>query len=525
MNKQLSLFLMFLYLGFSAQTYCVPQFSDGCDDGDQIDSFSIPSVLFNHSNTGCSVNSYGDYTSQIISLSAGVNYNFSITHGFSEQNVKIWIDFNNDGVFTDAAPEMVASSVSTTISNEDITNGTIHIPVTIAAGNYRMRVADRFDFLPVPCNVDGYGETHDYTVSIAAAPLCLAPTNIVLSNITSSSATVSWAASSSAPSQGYEYYLSTNPATPASSVSASGSTTSLSSLLLLAPSTTYYVWVRSVCAALSKSDWSPSSTFTSQCAAVTPAYTNSFTVFPGACWQQASGGTLASGPTANNIYWIEDGFLNVNYTGAARINLFDQNTSGWLKSPSFNLSSGNYRVKFDYGLTAFNQTTASAMGSDDIIQFAVSNDGGATWMPLQTWTAANNPSNTLSQFSLNLTQYNSANTVFAFFASDGAITDPEDYDFFIDNFNVESLGSLATSENNKINQEISIYPNPFSEVLNIKNDDKVQSVLVTDFNGRTVKRFENFSTNLNLGQLSSGAFLLVIKLKDGTQQTKKIIKK
>lgn len=525
MYKHLLLILLFLSFRFVAQTYCVPQFSDGCDNGDQIDSFSIPAVSFSHADTGCSQNSFGDFTSQIISVDAGVNYNFSITHGFSDQNIKIWIDFNNDGVFTDAAPELVASGVSTAVANEEITSGTINIPVNIPSGNYRMRVADRFDAPPIPCNIDGYGEAHDYTVAVSAAPLCLAPSNLTLSNITATSALLSWSISLSTPSLGYEYYLSTNPALPAPSVQAAGSSLTLSTSIILVPSTTYYVWVRSVCTPTNKSAWSASASFTSLCAAITPTYSNTFTVFPGNCWQQVSGGTLSSGSTGNNIYWLEDGFLNVNYTGAARINLFDQNRAGWLKSPFFNLSSGNYRVKFDYGLTAFNQTTPSAMGSDDIIHFAISNDGGVTWIPLQTWTAGNSPSNTGSQFSLNLNSYNSANTVFAFYASDGAVTDSEDYDFFVDNFTVESIGSLATAENLNIINEIQIYPNPFTEVLNIKNFDEVKSVFVTDFNAKTVKRFENFSSNLNLSELSSGAYLLVLKLKDGTQQTKKIIKK
>ncbi|KQS91547.1 GEVED domain-containing protein [Chryseobacterium sp. Leaf394] len=525
MNKHLFLFLLFFSLSFCAQTYCVPQFSDGCDDGDQIDSFSIPSVSFNHVNTGCSLNAYGDFTTQIINLNAGVNYNFSMTHGFSEQNVKIWIDFNNDGVFTDAAPELVASGISTTVNNQDITDGILNIPATVAAGTYRMRIADQYDLMPTPCNIGDFGEVHDYTVVIAAAPTCLAPSNLNLSSITASSAVVSWVASLSSPSSGYEYYLSTNPVTPASSALATGSTNSLNASLALAPSTTYYIWVRSVCNAAGKSAWSASSSFTSLCAAITPFYSNSFTVFPGDCWQQASGGNLASGSTGNNIYWLEDGFLNVNYTGAARINLFDQNRVGWLKSPAFNLSAGNYRVKFNYGLTSFNQPTASAMGSDDIIQFAISNDGGVTWTALQTWTAANAPSNTSNQFSLNLTSYNSANTVFAFYGSDGTVVDPEDYDFFIDDFTVESIGSLATAQNFKENDKIVVYPNPFVNVLNIKNSDEVESAVITDFNVRVIKRFEKFSSELNVSELSSGIYLLNLKLKNGSQQTHKIIRK
>ena len=527
MNKSLLLILLLSCFGFSAQTYCIPTFNSGCSDGDQIDSFTISSIGFNHLNTGCSGNAYGDYTAQTIILSAGVNYSFEITHGFSNQFVKIWIDFNNDGIFTDASPELVASAVSTSVSGIDTTLGLINVPTGATIGVHRMRVADSYSSDPIPCNVDGFGEVHDYTVNITAAPSCIAPTDLSINTITSTSANLSWVASSSVPSIGYEYYLSTNSAYPTSSTIATGSSANgvVTTTLPIVPSTSYYVWVRSVCSGSDKSAWSIPVAFTSSCAPITPNYTNNFTSFPGVCWQQASGGNITSGSTSTDVYWMEDGFLNVNYSGAAKINLFYQNRAGWLKTPVFNLLAGGYRVKFDYGITDYDETTISAMGSDDIVQFAISNDGGSTWSVLQTWSISNSPSNTLNQFSLDLTSYNSANTVFAFYGSDGAIVDPEDYDFFVDNFVIEHSATLATNDNLKKNTNVVVYPNPFVDFLNVKNSDLVKSASITDFNGRVVKRFEDINTTLNMNEIISGAYLLVLKMKDGTQQIQKIIKK
>lgn len=524
MRNFLNFSLLLVSMGFYSQTYCIPAFDDGCDDGDQIDSFTIPSASFSHLNSGCSSNAYGDFTSQTIYLSAASNYAFTIEHNYDSQHVRIWIDFNNDGVFTDAAPELVAA---TTASPANTTTGTIVIPAGTALGNYRMRVGDRFNNDPIPCNIDGYGEVHDYTVNIAAPPTCLPPSNLTSSAITTNSATISWVASTSTVGVGYEYYLSTNNVAPTNTTIATGNVASIVTtvdLTTLSPSTNYYIWVRAICSTTDKSVWSFSHAFATQCSAVTPTYTNNFTVFPGVCWTQASDGTPSTGSTGTDSNWYSSGFLNNGSTGSAVINLYFYDTISWLKSNIFNLSAGGYRVKFDYGLTEFEEVTASPMGSDDVIQLLISNDGGTTWTILHTWNAANAPSNVSTPFSLDLTTYNSANTVFAFFGSDGPVNDSEDYEFFVDNFVVESI-NLSTSEINSTKDKIKIYPNPFTDVLTISDVKNVQSISIIDLSGRVVKTIDKPTSNLQVGDLNSGVYMVVLSMKDGTKQSLKAIKK
>ncbi|MFN1217803.1 GEVED domain-containing protein [Chryseobacterium kwangjuense] len=530
MKKLLLANLLIIGLFASGQTYCTPEFEEGCEGGDMINSFTIPSAGFSHLDTGCSQLAYGDYTSQTINMNAGVNYAFSVTHDYEDQVVKIWIDFDNNGTFDDAAPELVGEATSTGSGSSTVTDGTITIPATVTPGTYRMRVGDRYSSSPEPCNVEGFGEAHDYTVVIGAVPSCLAPGNLSSSAVTFNSAAISWTAATSTVGVGYEYYYDSTNTAPTSTTAATGSVGAsvLSApLSSLTPATTYYVWVRSVCTTTDKSGWSVGTSFTTDCASVVPAtaYNNDFATFPGDCWEQASGGDAGTGPSGTEEFWYDSDFLNAgDGNTAAKINLYSDGTAAWLKTVPFDLSAGGYRVKFDYGVTEFFDITPSAMGSDDVVQFLVSGDGGATWTVLETWDASNTPSNTSTTYSFDLTAYTGANTIFAFYASDGTVNDSEDYDFFVDNFKIESA-LLATSEASKSKEGIKAYPNPFTDVLNLSKADLVKSVSVSDVSGRLLKTIDNPSSALHLGDLKQGLYFVTLNMKDGSKQSIKVIKK
>ncbi len=340
----------FLMTGFlsSAQTYCTPAFASGCSGGDMIDTFTIPTAGFDHQNTGCSVDSYGDFTSMTINMNAGLNYNFSVKHDYGSQNVRIWIDFNNDGTFDDAAPELVASASSTLVGANNITSGAITIPSTVTPGTYRMRVADRFSSQPIPCNVDGYGEAHDYTVVIGAVPTCFAPTDITVSAVTTNTAQVAWTAPASAPGSGYEYYYSTSSTYPTAATVASGtSNTVTANLPSLAPATTYNVWVRSVCSTSDKSAWSQAATFMTSCVAVGVPYTLDFESV-----------TTPDLPNCTSV--VNDGSGNIWKTGNLDAQGFTgnvlqysynyaENANTWFFTNGINLTAGvTYRVKYKY---------------------------------------------------------------------------------------------------------------------------------------------------------------------------------
>lgn len=376
--------------------------------------------------------------------------------------------------------------------------------------------------------VSGTGIANVFAFSADAYTDCIAPTLQPVGTLTSTSAQVSWALPGSVQAASYDIYYSTTNTAPTAATTPNhpGVTGTSFTIPSLSPSTTYYYWVRSNCnTATSQSGWSASGTFATLCGTVVPSYTNNFDSYPGTCWNGGlSGGTPATGPNGTSSYWGAGGFLGTGSGGSATINLYSTNRTGWLKTPPFDLSGGTYKVKFDYGVAAYLSTSSSPMGSDDVVQFLVSNDGGSTWTVLETWNQSNGPSNTSTQYSYTLTGYNSANTVFAFYATDGSVNDAPDYNFYVDNFIVES-SQLSTSEVKEGVKKVSVHPNPFKDVLYISDAREVKSATVGDVSGKVVKTFTGAVKELDLSMLNTGLYFVTIYFKDGSQSTVKAIKK
>ncbi|WP_415326429.1 T9SS type A sorting domain-containing protein [Chryseobacterium sp. MMS23-Vi53] len=83
---------------------------------------------------------------------------------------------------------------------------------------------------------------------------------------------------------------------------------------------------------------------------------------------------------------------------------------------------------------------------------------------------------------------------------------------------------LATNEAD-VKNKLKVYPNPFSDVLNISDTSNVKNVLVNDISGRLVKTISNPGTMIHLGELKQGMYLVTLEMKDGTKQVIKTIKK
>lgn len=176
-----------------AQTYCTPtydfQFSCPYDYG-RIQSFSVSGIngseLFDYTPCG----DYTDLTATIpvLQMAAGRSYSGSIGMNSSNASYGIWIDYNNDGTFSDAerisfanAPNFtyaVTSSNGSSALYKHLFGITIQIPANAPVGQHRLRVRSSYMFTSTypaetPACARRYaGASADYLVNITAPNSC-----------------------------------------------------------------------------------------------------------------------------------------------------------------------------------------------------------------------------------------------------------------------------------------------------------------------------------------------------------------
>ena len=79
------------------------------------------------------------------------------------------------------------------------------------------------------------------------------------------------------------------------------------------------------------------------------------------------------------------------------------------------------------------------------------------------------------------------------------------------------------TKDNEVNKDISLHPNPTSDILNIKTDSKINAVSVVDMTGRKVN-VKLQGNQVDVRELPVGNYLINIETKDGVS-TEKFIKK
>ena len=155
---------------------CAPSMDCSFADGFQL--FQLGGI---NNESGCE--GYGDFTDQSTDVELGETYDVTMTTGYGNQYVRIWIDFNDDFNFT--LDELILDNylMGPGLGQGSITETTqVTIPVDATLGQHLMRTKTNWN-AGVPddaCQLTTYGETEDYMINILpAAAFDIGVTNII----------------------------------------------------------------------------------------------------------------------------------------------------------------------------------------------------------------------------------------------------------------------------------------------------------------------------------------------------------
>lgn len=258
-----------------ALSYCTAA-STSIADGyiSNVTANATNSYIMSNNSTGAFYTNFGlDPTKLITFVRNSTGNTVSVTKTFSGSfqysfGTGVWIDFNRNGVFE--TTEQVLNSPSNTIS--PVVSGGFAIPAGAYNGNLttRMRVVLRESASPTACGSFTWGEVEDYDVKFVDLLPCTTapPTNISVANITPTSATVSWVATS-----GATYIIRYRTGTGAWTTVTLPTTTpptSFYNLPGLTESTPYEVQVATICGGTTGA-FSPSLNFTTPSITYCPA--------------------------------------------------------------------------------------------------------------------------------------------------------------------------------------------------------------------------------------------------------------
>ena len=148
-----------------ALNYCASQ-------GNNTNDERIGKVVFGTiNNTSTGTAGYENFTAQSTNAGRGTAYTITITPTWTgtvySEGYAVWIDYNQNGVFTDAGELVWSKPTSTTTP----VSGSITIPTTATLGATRMRVSMKYNGVPTSCEAFSYGQVEDYTVNITSAPM------------------------------------------------------------------------------------------------------------------------------------------------------------------------------------------------------------------------------------------------------------------------------------------------------------------------------------------------------------------
>lgn len=390
-----------------------------------------------------------------------------------------------------AANSNIAISYGTTNTSAGMTN--VIVPATgIINGNYQQITGN---FVPATTGtyyvgIKGYMNGSPWyisldDISIDVTPACPAPSALVVNNLTSSSADISW----NATTGNYEYVLDNNPADPAGSGTAiAGETYNATPLT---PNTTYYFHVRSDCG----STWSTISFTTPPAPPVNDNLCNPIALTIGA-------------PATGTDYTLEGATAETNEPVPTCFNGGINGGSVWF---TFVAPSTSVEVTTDF--------TGGTLEDGDT-EIAVYDATGVNCSDLNTLgtpVGCDQDGGTIVNYAsyLQLTTLTPGTTYYIQVDMYGGIT--------TGSFGIQ-VNDLLSTNNFNVNEFVA-YPNPVKDLLTLEYSSDITSVRVVNMLGQEVlaKTINSTSTQVDMSQLAAGTYLVNVT-SGNVKKTIKVVK-
>ena len=327
-------------------------------------------------------------------------------------------------------------------------------------------------------------------VNWEVAPSCAEPSSLVVSNIATDSATITWTASISNPSNGYDYYISTTntaPTSPSGSVAAGVVTYDFTGLT---SGTIYYYWVRSNCSSTDSSAWVSGSFTTLFPAPANDECTGALPLTPGGVFgdNPLSGSVLGSVPDSSNV-------------------------------PSCGSGNDAYNVWYSVQVPASGSITIET-------QADTTNSITDTILAVYSGTCGSlselgcNDDTTGLFSTVSLTGQTAGDTLYVSVWKYGSTPGSPTVNQFLISAYDASLGTSTFS-----NTDFSVYPNPVKGTLNIKYNDTISNVEVLNLLGQNVNSLSNNSTQaqVDMSNLPNGVYMVRVT-SNNKVKTIKVIK-
>jgi hypothetical protein len=244
-------------------------------------------------------------------------------------------------------------------------------------------------------------------------------------------------------------------------------------------------------------------------------------------------------------YGVSNKALQINNTGTTATipNLPYGNSprtiSFWAKTTSMNTSS--YNMTFSYGSMGIGNACGGSYNASNVEFFGYDDNFGAnsvstnnTWY-FFTYTYDGTNAKIYKDGTLLTTAVKNWNTlnnndIFKLgigvgeeLSFIGAIDDLKIYNYVISDADVTSLytnNTLSSSYFSQNNLEVSLYPNPVRDILNIEIENDIQSIEIYNIQGQRV--LSSNQNQINVSDLASGMYLVRIQDIDNNIATKKI---